>query len=55
MTRVIDRFRNHRRCGAIAAAGGIALCLGVAALPAGVEAAGVGESHRSGHMWLAKS
>ncbi len=49
MTQTIDRIRNRRRCGAIAAAGSIALCLGIAALPAGVEAAGLGESHRSGH------
>ena len=39
MTRVIDKIRNRRRCGAIVAAGGIALCLGIAALPADVDAA----------------
>ena len=48
MTQVIDRIRNRRRCGAIAAAGGIALCLGIAALPADTDAAGLGESYRSG-------
>ncbi|MBX3301014.1 MAG: outer membrane beta-barrel protein [Nitrospira sp.] len=49
MTRVIDRISNRRWCVAIAAAaGGVALCLGIAALPADAEAAGLGESYRSG-------
>jgi len=49
MTQVIERIWNRRRCGAIAAVGGIALCLGIAALPADADAAGLlGESYRSG-------
>jgi opacity protein-like surface antigen len=48
MTRAIDRIPNRRRCAAIAVTGGVALCLGIAALSADSEAAGLGESHRSG-------
>ncbi len=50
MTRIIDRIPNRRQCAAMAAvaAGGVALYLGIAALPADAEVAGLGESHRSG-------
>jgi hypothetical protein len=45
----VDRIPNRRGCVAIAAAaGGIAFCLGIAALPADADAAGVDPSDRSG-------